>query len=45
MNLAASLIAISFVVMIAIGVLALFKAGQSSKSSNADDPEDRDEEQ
>jgi len=44
MNLAASLIAVSFVVMIAIGVLALFKAGQSSKSSNADDPEDRDDE-
>jgi len=36
-NLAASLIAVSLLLLIALGVVALFTAGTDSRSSNADD--------
>ena len=37
----APFIAFSLILMIIIGVLALFLAGKDSKSSNMDDPENR----
>jgi hypothetical protein len=36
--MAATLIAISLVLLVILAVAALFKAGSDSKSSNADDP-------
>ena len=36
--MAAILIAVSLVLLVILGVSALFKAGSDSKSSNADDP-------
>ena len=38
MDLAGSLIAISLLLLIALGVAALFLAGRDSRSSNDDDP-------
>jgi hypothetical protein len=41
MNLAASLIAISLLVLLGLGVAALFLAGRTSRSANQDDPPPR----
>ena len=38
--MAETLIAISLPLLAVLGVLALFKAGRDSKSSNVDDPDD-----
>jgi hypothetical protein len=38
MNLAASLIAFSLLLLLAMGVAALFLAGRTSRSANRDDP-------
>jgi flagellar basal body-associated protein FliL len=37
------LIAISLIILLLLGVAALFLAGNSHKSSSADDPSERDE--
>ena len=41
MNLAGSLIGVSLLIMLALGLLALFMAGQDSASANEDDPPPR----
>jgi hypothetical protein len=41
MNLAASLIAISLILLAAVAVASLFMAGTDSRSANADDPPPR----
>lgn len=38
MNLAASLIALSLLLLLGLGVAALFMAGRDSRSANEDDP-------
>jgi hypothetical protein len=38
MNLAASLVAVSLLLLLGLGVVALFLAGRDSRSANEDDP-------